>query len=86
MLSGFATRLLQAVPPPLNSSEEAVALRETRLAMLQPLIQPWQARAQAAYTDVDKLARKHPQLAKNAAVVAAVRTSRAKLAQGVAKR
>jgi hypothetical protein len=46
-------------------------------------------RARSAYTEVDRLARENPQLAKNQAVLMAVRTSRAKLAQdtsGVAKR
>ena len=63
------------------SAEEAVALRDTRLAILQPLVQPWVTRAQAAFTEIDKLARANPQLAKNPAVLAAVRASRAKLAQ-----
>jgi hypothetical protein len=85
ILSSFATRMLATVPPPLNSSEEAIALHDTRLAMLQPLLVPWQERAQVAYTDVDNLARKNPKLAKNPAVAAAVRGSRAKLAP-VAKR
>lgn len=86
MLSSFATRLLATVPPPATNTEEAVALRDTRLAMLQPHIQPWQSRAQAAYAELDKIARANPQLAKNAAVLAAVRATRDKLSQGVAKR
>jgi hypothetical protein len=85
ILSGLVTRMLATVPPPLNASQEALALHDTRLQMLQPLLQPWQDRAQAAYTEVDKLARANPKLDKNPAVAAAVRQSRAKLAQ-VAKR
>ena len=79
ILSAFAQRMLATVPPPLNPSEEAIALRDTRLDLLQPLIQPWLARAQAAYAEIDKIARANPQLAKNPAVLAAVRSSRAKL-------
>ena len=79
LLSNVATRMLATIPPPTNTSESAVALRDTRLDMLLPLIQPWQMRARSAYNDLDKIARANPQLAKNAAVLAAVRSSRAKL-------
>lgn len=81
MLQSFATRMLATVPPPLNSSEQAIALHDTRLAMLSPLVQPWQQQAHAAFSAVDKLARANPQLAKNQAVLAAVRTSRTRLSQ-----
>jgi hypothetical protein len=84
ILSGFAQRMLATVPPPANSTPEAMQLRDTRLDMLQPLIQPWLARAQAAFTELDKIAKANPQLAKNPAVLAAVRASRAKLSQGAA--
>lgn len=86
ILSGFAQRMLATVPPPANATEEAVALRDTRVTMLAPLIQPWRIRAQDAFTQVDKLARENPTLAKNPAVIEAVRTSRDKLSQGVANR
>ena len=79
ILSSFAQRVLATVPPAVTSND--VELRETRLAMVQPLIQPWLARAQAAFTELDKIARTNPQLAKNPAVLAAVRSSRAKLSQ-----
>lgn len=81
MLQSLATRMLTTVPPPLNGSEEAIALHDTRVQMLQPLIAPWQQQAQAAFAAVDQLAKKNPQLAKNQAVVAAVRTSRQRLSQ-----
>lgn len=83
LLTGFATRMLATVPAPVDGSEAAIALRETRLQMLQPLVQPWIVRAQGAYAELDRIARANPQLAKNPAVVAAVRASREKLqAQG----
>ena len=81
MLQSFATRMLGTVPPPLDGSPEAVALHDTRIQMLQPLVAPWQQQAQAAFAAVDQLARKNPQLTKNQAVVAAVRTSRQRLSQ-----
>jgi hypothetical protein len=84
ILSGFVQRMLATVPPAASAAPEAQALRETRLAMLQPLVQPWQERAQAAYAELDKIARANPQLAKNQAVAAAVRSSRAKLTQAPA--
>ena len=86
LLAGFAQRMLSTVPPPVDSTEASLALRDTRVTMLAPLIQPWLMRAQGAFTPVDKLARENPKLGKNPAVVAAVRTSREKLSQGVANR
>jgi hypothetical protein len=89
LLQSFATRMLATVPPPMDSSQSAITLRETRLGLLTPLVNPWFVRAQSAYAELDKIARANPQLAKNPAVLMAVRSSRAKLAQGssgVAKR
>jgi hypothetical protein len=85
LLASFSARILATLPPPPTSNPDAIALRETRLAMLQPLIDPWQVRAHGAFAEVDKLARANPRLAKNAAVLAAVRSSRDRLSQ-VAKR
>jgi hypothetical protein len=89
MLQSFATRVLATVPAPIDSSPSAIALRETRLGLVTPLVNPWFVRARSAYAELDKIARANPQLAKNPAVLMAVRSSRAKLAQGgtgVAKR
>ena len=84
--SGLATRMISTVPPPVNNTEEAVALRETRMQLLQPHVEPWQVQARAAYQSLDQLARQNPQLAKNQAVLAVVRSARTKVGQGVAKR
>lgn len=86
MLASFAARILATVPQPATNTEEAVALRDTRLAMIRPLVEPWQSRAQASFAEVDKLVSTNPQLEKNAAVAAAARASRAKLTRGVANR
>ena len=86
MLSSFVARMLATVPPPPNGTSEALALRDLRLDLVQPLVEPWRAKARSAHEEVDRLAKAHPQLAKNQAIVAAVRTSRDRLAQGVAKR
>ncbi|HUS27271.1 MAG TPA: hypothetical protein VMZ53_02150 [Kofleriaceae bacterium] len=79
MLSALAQRMQATVPPPVTATPEAIALRDTRLDLLQPMIEPWQTQARAAYSEVDKIAKANPQLSKNAAVVAAVRASRTKL-------
>jgi hypothetical protein len=81
LLASLSTRMLATVPPLIDNNEAAVALRDTRLALLRPLIEPWLLRAQAAYTELDRIARENPRLAKNPAVLTAVRTSRVKLAQ-----
>ena len=85
LLASFSTRLLDAVPPPVNTTTDALALRETRLAMMKPLLEPWLRRSQAAFAAIDQIARAHPALDKNRAVAAAVRDSQARLAQ-VARR
>ena len=88
LLQSLATRILATVPAPVDSSPAAITLRETRLGLITPLVTPWLERSQSAYTELDRIARANPKLAKNPAVLAAVRSSRAKLAQspGVAKR
>lgn len=86
LLASFATRLLNTVPPPTGTTTEALALRDTRLAMVQPLVAPWLRRSQAAFADIDRIARAHPTLERNAAVAAAVRDSQARLSHGVARR
>jgi hypothetical protein len=79
MLASFATRVLATVPPAVDASESAIALRDMRLSLITPLVTPWQQRARSAYQELERIARANPQLAKNQAVVAAVRTSRTKL-------
>jgi hypothetical protein len=89
LIEGLALRLTATVPPAVDTSESAVALHDMRVQMLGTLVSPLFQRARSAYSEVDRLARENPQLAKNPAVLVAVRTSRAKLAQGssgVAKR
>src|SRR5690606_28143660 len=81
LYASFATRMLATVPAPVDASEAAARLRETRLALLVPHVTPWQQQARAAYQELDRLARANPALAKNRAVLAAVRASRTKLAQ-----
>lgn len=85
LLSSLATRMLATVPPPVNNTQEAIALRDTRMQLLQPMVDPWIIQARSAFAEVDKIARANPQLAKNSAVVAAVRSARAQISQ-VAKR
>jgi hypothetical protein len=80
LFAGFATRILATVPAPTNGSEAAINLHDTRMDLIAPLVLPWQQRARTVYTQLDTIARANPRLAKNAAVLAAVRSSRAKLA------
>lgn len=79
LLVRFATRMLATVPPPPSPTSEALALRETRLQMLRPLVSPWLVRAQSMFADLERIARANPQLEKNAIVVAAVRAARTRL-------
>jgi hypothetical protein len=80
LFTSQATRMLATIPPAIDASPSALALRETRVQLLAQRLQPWRDRARAAHRDVDQIARANPQLERNAAVVSAVRTSRARLA------
>jgi hypothetical protein len=80
MMLGLVQRMQNTVPPIGNPTPEAQELRTTRIDMLTPMLVPWQDAAKAAFKEVDIIARANPQLAKNQAVVAAVRSARAKMA------
>jgi hypothetical protein len=86
LLANLVTRMIATIPPPPNATPEAVALRDSRMDLLLPLLAPWLAAAQAEDRELDKVARANPQLAKNPAVANAIRASRARLAGTVAKR
>ena len=79
MILGFVQRMQNTVPPAVNATPEAQELRQTRLDMLTPMLTPWQDAARAAFKEVDIIAKANPQLAKNQAVLAAVRAARAKM-------
>jgi hypothetical protein len=80
LLAGFTTRILGSVPQPIDPTQAAIALHDARLSLIQPLVVPWQERARSAYQQLETIARANPALANHAAVVVAVRSSRAKLA------
>lgn len=79
MMLGLVQRMQTTVPPAVNATPEAQQLRTTRIDMLTPMLVPWQDAANAAFKEVDIIARANPQLAKNQAVVAAVRAARSKM-------
>lgn len=80
LMLGLVQRMQNTVPPPVNATPEAQQLRITRIDMLTPMLTPWQDAAKAAFKEVDIIAKANPQLAKNQAVLAAVRAARAKMA------
>ena len=79
MMLGIVQRMQNTVPPPVNATPEAQQLRVTRVDMLTPMLVPWQDAARAAFKEVEIIAKANPQLAKNPAVLAAVRAARSKL-------
>lgn len=80
LMLGLVQRMQTTVPPPVNATPEAQQLRQTRIDLLTPMLTPWQDAAKAAFKEVDIIAKANPQLAKNQAVLAAVRAARAKMA------
>jgi len=73
-----------AVPGP-NATADERDLHEMRQTMLRPMIEPWLTRAQNAYVEVDRLAKAHPELDKNAEVRSAIADSRHRLTTAVAQ-
>ena len=56
------------------------------MALLTPRVQPWLDRAQQAFAEVDRIAKAHPELARQQQAGTAITDSRARLAAGVATR
>jgi hypothetical protein len=77
LLATMTKRMTDTVPA--NSPAE---LRDMRTQMLQPHLQPWIERSQKAFSEVDRLAKANPQLAKNQVVA----NSRKRVGTGVATR
>jgi len=70
----IAQRMMATVPA--GPSPE---LHATRVSLLQPLVQPWLDKARAAFGEVDRIARSHPEL-RQPAIADAVSDSRRRLA------
>lgn len=87
LLDSMTRRMLATVPPAkAGAPQSAIALRDSRLQLLQAHLDPWIQRAQQAFAQVDQLARANPQLTQNQLVATAVADSRRRLTTGVATR
>jgi len=69
---------------PSATSPEQQELRDVRMQLLRPLLEPWRARLQNALVQVDRIAKVHPEVAKNQIAAAALADSRRRLAPAVA--
>lgn len=74
LLSSLVTRM-QATVPVAGTTDEAIALHDMRVSMLDPLLQPWRERAHQAFGDIARVSKAHPELAKNPVVQSALRES-----------
>jgi hypothetical protein len=79
LLATMTKRMMDTVP-----ANQPAELRDMRTQMLQPHLQPWIERAKQAFTEVDRLARANPRLAKSQIVASAVDDSRKRMSTGVA--
>jgi hypothetical protein len=79
LLATMTKRMMDTVP-----ANQPAELRDMRSQMLQPHLQPWIERAKQAFTEVDRLARANPRLAKSQIVASAVDDSRKRMGTGVA--
>jgi hypothetical protein len=70
----IAQRMMATVPAGPSPS-----LHDTRVSLLQPLVQPWLDKSRAAFADVDRVAKAHPEL-RQQAIADAVNDSRRRLA------
>lgn len=74
LYASIAQRMMSTVP-----AGPSPQLHDTRVALLQPLVQPWLDKSQAAFAEVDRIAKAHPEL-RQQAIADAVRDSRRRLA------
>jgi hypothetical protein len=82
----LAQKLLATLPQlGPNASADERDLHEMRQTMLRPMIEPWLTRAQNAYVEVDRIAKAHPELDKNAEVRTAIADSRHRMTTAVAQ-
>jgi hypothetical protein len=80
LYAGMSTRMLNAVPPATDASPAAIALRDSRRALVESMLAPWREKTRAAYQAVVDLAKVNQvAVAKNQVVQSAVRDSRARL-------
>jgi len=87
LLVTMSKRMLATVPATgASDPQSVVALHDSRMAMLQPRVQPWLDRAQQAFGEVDRIAKAHPELARQQQAATAITDSRARLTNGVATR
>jgi hypothetical protein len=81
----MTTRMKNTLPQVApGATDPASVLIETRAQTLAQLLAPWHDREQKAYAEVDRVARLHPELARNREVEMAVRDSEKRLLPGVA--
>jgi hypothetical protein len=87
LLSSMSIRMLSTIPPaPAAANENAYALHDMRMSMLQNLIQPWIALSQDAFRQVERINRQQPTLAVNQTVRSAVLDSQRRIVPDLATR
>jgi hypothetical protein len=74
LYASIAQRMMATVP-----AGPSPQLHDTRVSLLQPLVQPWLDKSQAAFAEVDRIAKAHPEL-RQQAIAEAVSDSRRRLA------
>ena len=88
LYTGMISRMLNTVPPATDGRADAQALRDSRRAIVQSMLEPWRAKTLEAHRAVIQLSKLYPQLAKNPVAQAAIIDSRQRVVQadGVATR
>lgn len=81
LYTSMATRMRNTVPPSTDPRPEAVALRDSRLAIVDAMIAPWRDQALDAHRAVVAVVGATPALAHDRSVQPLVRESRALLAE-----
>ena len=84
LFTNMAIRMRSTVPAAAGSTAEAYALRDSRIAIIDTLIDPWRDQARDAHQAVVDLAKAHHELQKNPIVQTMVRESKARLVEAAA--
>jgi hypothetical protein len=82
LYAGIASRMLQTVPAPVDTSDASQALRDIRLKNIETMIEPWREAETSAHAAIVKLAAAYPRLVKDRVYAQAIATSRARLGGG----
>ena len=81
LYANVSSRMRSTVPAPASSTPEALALRDSRLKLVEQMLAPWREEQLVSHQAIVDLAKANPALSKNQIAANAIRASRDHVAQ-----